>query len=151
MSVAISTCICRMMQSPALSFDLPVCVFAVTGGDIYCVHMCTHWSHGSEVLLIKWECKWDSHKRVTWEALTWKEYTYRLSIKPVSPFITVNLKNLGHVTSGLNLLKPFTISIYGQCIIMCTENVSNPFLSDQCATVNYYECVLVACGRLAVP
>ena len=49
-TVAISTCIYRMMQSPALSFDLTVCVFAVTGGDIYCVHMRTHWSYGSEVM-----------------------------------------------------------------------------------------------------
>ena len=129
MSVAISTCICRMMQSPALSFDFTVCVFAVTGGDIYCVHMCTHWSHVSEVLLIKWECKWDSHKRVTWEALTWKEYTYRLSIKPVSPFITVNLKNLGHVTSGLNFLEPFTAifrtwSVYNHVHRKCVKPLS---------------------------
>ena len=55
---------------------------------------------------------------MTWEALTWKEYTYRLSIKPVSLFITVILKNLGHVTSGLNLLEPFTA-------IFCTWLVYN--------------------------
>lgn len=66
---------------------------------------------------------------MTWEALTQKEDTCRLSIKPVSPFITVNLKNLGHVTSGLNFLEPFTAifrtwSVYNHVHRKCVKPLS---------------------------
>ena len=104
---------------------------------IYAVHTYTLWSYGSEVLLING----NANEIVTkeWpERLLHERNILQIVAEACKSFHHCQPQELGSCDLRIYLNHSQLFFIHGQCIIICTENVSNPFLSDQCSRVQWW-------------